>query len=168
MNRVDISAAEVPLPAWSGNAEQFILSVLKKINKDNWDVSVLFCDDTYIKTLNKNYRHKDESTDVLSFPAGITINESDNEDGNGAEGERYIPGDIAISLDSLAANAACFGIGEDEELRRLLTHGLLHLDGMNHSINDIDEDTLAVEPMLALQEEILHALSGEQIMRKNQ
>jgi probable rRNA maturation factor len=165
MNRVDISAAEVPLPAWSANAEEFILSVLKKINKNNWDLSVLFCNDAYIKTLNKNYRHKDESTDVLSFPAGISINESGNESDNKDE-ERYIPGDIAISLDSLASNAEFFGIGEDEELRRLLTHGILHLDGMNHNINDIDEAALASEPMLALQEDILRALSGEQIMRQ--
>jgi probable rRNA maturation factor len=89
---------------------------------------------------------------VLSFPASQTVNE-DGED-------RYIPGDIVISLESLKRNAAEFGISEEEELRRLLVHGILHLDGMDHTVNALDEAALAAEPMLCLQEKIIRELSG--------
>jgi probable rRNA maturation factor len=153
MNKVDISAVEVPPPAWSSAAVEFILSALEKIGKTNWDISILFCNDIYIQKLNNTYRHKDTATDVLSFPASETVNE-DGED-------RYIPGDIVISLESLKRNTEEFRIREDEELRRLLVHGILHLDGMDHALNALDEAALGAEPMLRLQEKIIQELSCE-------
>jgi probable rRNA maturation factor len=156
MNRVDIAAAEVPLPAWTGSAENFILKTLNKLGRHNWDISILFCNDMYIKDLNRRYRNKDEATDVLSFHAGETI----NEDGD----ERHIAGDIVISLETLAKNSEYFDISEDEELRRLLTHGILHLHGLNHTINDINAEAIRAEPMLLLQEKIIEELSGSTIL----
>jgi probable rRNA maturation factor len=146
MNRVGISAEEVPLPAWTPEVETYILQVLKKLRRDSWDLSVLFCDNAYIQALNLRYRDKDEPTDVLSFALGETVAE------NG--GPRYFPGDIVLSLQTLAENAEYFKVSEDEELRRLLIHGILHLDGMDHESND------AEEPMLRLQEQILMELSS--------
>jgi probable rRNA maturation factor len=147
MNRVDFRAEEVPPPAWKGKARGFILKVLKHIGRDNWDLSVLVCGDNYIKSLNSRYRHKNEATDVLSFALGETVN-----------GGRYLPGDIVISLETLEKNAASFGVSVDEELRRLLVHGILHLDGKDHKTNK------AGEPMLRQQEEILAVLAGERIL----
>jgi probable rRNA maturation factor len=72
-------------------------------------------------------------------------------------GVRFLPGDIVISLDTLRENARYFQIPEDEELRRLIIHGILHLDGMDHN------STSATEPMLVLQEEILSNLKDERI-----
>ncbi|MDR2618308.1 MAG: rRNA maturation RNase YbeY [Treponema sp.] len=151
MNRVDFSAEEVPLPEWKGRAKSFILKVLKYLGRNNWDLSVLFCGDNYIKALNAKYRLKDEATDVLSFVLGETV-----EDPKG--GVRCVPGDIVVSLETLGKNAAFFGVTEDEELRRLLVHGILHLDGKDHKTNE------PWEPMLALQEKILAHLAGERIL----
>jgi probable rRNA maturation factor len=155
MNRVDISSAEVPPPVWTEAAEQFVLDVLGKIEITNWDISILFCNDVYIQQLNNTYRHKNKATDVLSFPVCETINE-DGED-------RYIPGDIVISLETLKRNAFEFDISEDEELRRLLVHGILHLNGMNHAVNALDEAALRAEPMLSLQEKIVRELARNTI-----
>jgi probable rRNA maturation factor len=119
-------------------------------------VSILFCGNDFIQDLNARYRHKDESTDVLSFPAGGVV----EEDGE----QRYIAGDIVVSLPALAANASVFTVSEDEELRRLLMHGVLHLDGYNHSINDLSDDALQHEPMLALQEALLAKLNDATIL----
>jgi probable rRNA maturation factor len=69
--------------------------------------------------------------------------------------------DIVISLDTLKENARRFNVSEDEELRRLLIHGILHLDGMDHKTN---EET---EPMLLLQEEIITEFAEERIMEGN-
>ncbi|MDR1565950.1 MAG: rRNA maturation RNase YbeY [Treponema sp.] len=151
MNRVDFSAEEVPLPGWKGRAKSFILKVLNYLGRTNWDLSVLFCGDNYIKALNAKYRLKDEATDVLSFVLGGTV-----EDRKG--GVRCVPGDIVVSLETLEKNAAFFGVTADEELRRLLVHGILHLDGKDHKTNEPGE------PMLALQETILAHLAGERIL----
>jgi probable rRNA maturation factor len=149
MNRVDFSASGIPLPPWRGQAKKFILKVLHFLDKDGWDLSVLFCGNEYIKSLNARYRNKNEATDVLSFVLGETTETE--------KGPRYLPGDIVISLETLDGNAAYFGISGDEELRRLLVHGILHLSGMDHGTNKPGE------PMLRLQEEILAQLAGERI-----
>ena len=62
-------------------------------------------------------------------------------------------GDVFISLDSMRRNAESFGVDEDEELKRLLVHGILHLEGYDHSSNDF-----ASEPMLIRQEKIMKEL----------
>jgi probable rRNA maturation factor len=151
MNRVDISAAEVPLPAWSARANDFALKVLDRLGRDRWDLSLLFCNNDYIRALNARFRNRDESTDVLSFAQGGSYTDE-------TTGERrFLPGDIVVSLETLAENAACFQVSRDEELRRLVIHGILHLDGMDHQTNR------RAEPMLQLQERILAELSGETI-----
>jgi probable rRNA maturation factor len=151
MNRVDVNAGELPLPGWAGAARDYSLKVLEKLGKDNWDLSVFLCDDRYIQSLNAQYRGRDEATDVLSFCLGETF---------GGEGEerRFLPGDIVISLETLEENARYFAIDRDEELRRLLIHGILHLNGMDHTTNE------KTEPMLELQEKILADLAGESIL----
>jgi probable rRNA maturation factor len=151
MNRIEVNAEEVPLPSWSCRVIPFILKVLDRLDRDGWDLSVLFCDNTYIRSLNARFRHRDEPTDVLSFALGETLEEEDG-------GRRYLPGDIVISLETLAENARYFQASEDEELRRLLIHGILHLDGMDHNSNE------EKEPMLQLQEKILAELAGESIL----
>ena len=150
MNSVAINAEEVPLPNWSNCANSFTLKVLNEIERDNWEVSILFCGDKTITELNTQYRNKAEATDILSFNLGETVKDGDK--------SVYLPGDIVISLDTLRENAGYFKISQDEELRRLLIHGILHLDGMEHETLD------SSEPMLVLQEKILERLKDEHII----
>jgi probable rRNA maturation factor len=124
--------------------------VLDRLGLDGWDLAAVFCGDAYIRGLNARFRGKDEATDVLSFSLGETVEE------NGET--RYLPGDIVISLETLTENAGYFQVSPDEELRRLLIHGILHLNGMDHATN------ADIEPMLALQEALLSELSGERIL----
>ena len=138
MNRVDVRAEEVPLPSWAKAAKKFIRKALAALGRKDWDLSVLFCNNRYIKSLNAQYRNKNEPTDVLSFPLGET-----------SPAGRYLAGDIVISLDALEENTRFFKVSADEELRRLMVHGILHLSGNDHATNS------AEEPMLILQEEIL-------------
>ncbi|MDR1278781.1 MAG: rRNA maturation RNase YbeY [Treponema sp.] len=151
MNRVAVNAEEIPLPPWTDAVYRYALKVLEELGKNNWDLSVLFCNDAYIRSLNARYRRKNEATDVLSFSLGETL------DGEGGE-TRFLPGDIVISLETLRENARYFETPEDEELRRLLIHGILHLNGMDHTTNEI------TEPMIGLQEKILTDLAGEFIL----
>ena len=149
MNKIFFRAEEIKMPLWIKTAENFIQSVLKTLGRKNWELSVLFCSNRYIKSLNARYRNRDEATDVLSFPIGET-----------APGGRFLAGDIVISVDALNENAGFFRVSEDEELRRLLVHGILHLCGEDHATNG------ANEPMLETQEKILAALSPERIQER--
>ena len=151
MNRIAVSAEELPLPVWSKSLRNYAKKVLARMGRDKWDISVLLCGDKTISDFNARYRGKNEATDVLSF----AMNEGDYFT---ADPHLSLPGDIVISLDSLRENARRFKISEDEELRRLLIHGILHLDGMDHRTNR------KTEPMLQLQERILENLADECIL----
>jgi probable rRNA maturation factor len=149
MNTVAADFRGIPEPAWLGSAEAFALKAVDALGHDLWDLSMLFCDDAFIAGLNREYRGKDEATDVLSFGLGEWY-ESET-------GRRYMAGDVVVCPAAMSRNAEAFGVGEDEEMRRLIVHGILHLSGMDHETNDPDE------PMLLRQEELMSSLSEERI-----
>ena len=130
----------------------FALDVLNYLKKEDWDVSLLFCFDTFIHELNKTYRNIDSPTDVLSFEMGESYTD-ENDD------VRYVAGDIVISVDSLKKNAIDFSVSENEELKRLIIHSILHLSGMDHSDNSKEQ------PMLMLQEDILKLFNNVEIIK---
>ena len=136
-NSVSISFEGVENLPWLEKTEPFVLAVLERLGKHHWDLSVFFCNNEIIRKLNNQYRNLDESTDVLSFVMGEMA------------GERYLPGDIVISIEKTEENAKEFSCSPKEELHRLLIHGILHLVGMDHASNDHSEE------MLILQEKLL-------------
>ena len=86
-------------------------------------VSVLLTSDAELKRLNRTFRNKNKPTDVLSFPADPIP---------GLPQAHQHAGDLAISLDTAARQAADHGHTLAAELRILLLHGLLHLSGLDH------------------------------------
>ena len=124
--------------------DDFCQKILTRVSVDNWEFSIVFCDDEYIKKLNSDYRMKDEPTDILTFC------ETDSDwNLQAEETECYYAGDMAVSVETLERNAEYFGVDVNEELKRLLIHGILHLKGMEHKSNDEDDE------MISLQEKIL-------------
>lgn len=83
------------------------------------EVSVLLAGDAVLRRLNREWRGKDKATDVLSFPSPAELAE-------------ISAGDLAISLETAARQAAEHGHLLRDEVRVLLLHGLLHLSGMDH------------------------------------
>jgi probable rRNA maturation factor len=151
MNEIFISVDDgIHLPFESEKIRAFAQKVLERIDHDNWDLSIHFCNNETITRLNQEYRGKDEATDVLSFELGETF---ENDEGE----ERELPGDIIISLETLHENAEYFSVPIDEELKRLILHGILHLDGLDHATNEKEE------PMLEMQEILLSELQNESI-----
>lgn len=121
--------------------------------KEKRDFSLHFIDDEEMQSLNYEYRGIDSPTDILTF----AINDGDDfpilfDDDEIVEEEEEL-GDVFISIDSMHRNALEFGVSDEEELKRLLLHGLLHLRGMDHKTNDF-----TTEPMLIEQERILSVL----------
>ena len=85
------------------------------------EVSVLLTTDDGIRGLNRRFRKKNKATDVLSFPAAPGFG---------------LAGDLAISVETAARQAAEQGHRLSVELRVLMLHGMLHLAGMDHEVDD--------------------------------
>jgi len=83
------------------------------------EVDILLSTDAELKRLNQTFRGKNKPTDVLSFPTPAEIAQSH-------------AGDLAISVETAARQARAFGHPLSDELRILILHGLLHLNGMDH------------------------------------
>lgn len=125
--------------------EQRLVSLLNAIfdlvKVDNVECSCSLVTDQTMQELNTTWRGKNESTDILTF--------AQEEGVEWPEGELRILGDIIISPDFLKRNSEYFMVDKDEELLRLLIHGVLHLLGEDHETND------STEPMLLRQEQLL-------------
>ena len=80
------------------------------------EIGYLFCDDEKILEVNREYLQHDYYTDIITF-------DYDEDD--------IISGDLVISLDTVKTNAEQFGKDYDEELHRVIIHGILHLCGIN-------------------------------------
>jgi probable rRNA maturation factor len=91
------------------------------------ELSIALVSDAHIKRLNKLYRNKDKPTDVLSFPIGEKVE------------DWLILGDIVISVDTAKRQAQELGHSLEEELKRLLVHGLVHLLGYDHELGGEEE-----------------------------
>lgn len=83
------------------------------------ELSVLLADDRVLRRLNREFRGKNQATDVLSFPAAPEL-------------AGVHAGDLAVSLETAARQAEEHGHSLRDELRILLLHGVLHLAGMDH------------------------------------
>jgi len=95
---------------------QWIRRVAQTYGKRVGEVGYLFCDDNHILEVNREYLQHDYYTDIITFDycEGDTIN-----------------GDLVISLDTVRSNAVLFHKDYDEELHRVIIHGILHLCGLN-------------------------------------
>ena len=114
---------KVGLKAVSGLARR----VLKDLGcRDNAELSILLTDNNDIQELNKRYLKKDKPTDVLSFPMRDFNSKPLTPD------SEFILGDIVISIETAKAQAKENDVTLDEEMARLLIHGILHLLGFDH------------------------------------
>ena len=79
-------------------------------------LTYVFCDDEYILRTNREFLQHDYYTDIITFDYSTS---------------RRISGDMVISLDTVRSNAQQGGVGENDELCRVVIHGVLHLCGIN-------------------------------------
>jgi probable rRNA maturation factor len=86
-------------------------------------VDVILVDDKFMRRLNRQFTGREGTTDVLAFPL---------KEDNAIPVERESLGDIYVSLEQAKRQAAQYGVGFEEEVALLVTHGLLHLLGYDH------------------------------------
>jgi probable rRNA maturation factor len=107
---------KVDTEAWS----RFAGRALEVIGNHGSSATIAFVSDKNIRKLNQQFRNIDRQTDVLSFPAEEETN----------------LGDIAISVETAAAQAKENGLTFDAEIAQLILHGLLHLCGYDHETDN--------------------------------
>jgi rRNA maturation RNase YbeY len=115
---------------------QNLRQVLEGLDLHDVELSILFTDDHHIEALNRQYLNREGPTNVLAFPM------SRGKEVSAAPG---MLGDIVISVDTAAREAE--GVGEtlEENIFRLLIHGLLHLLGYDHECGLRDARLMAEE-----------------------
>lgn len=114
--------------------------LLEHLHETRASLSLSLVDDCKIRRLNRLHRGKDSATDVLSFPL-VTADEP-------AVGERLL-GDIVISLDTARRQAEAYDATLQDEVQRLLIHGVLHVMGHDHERKAERARMLAEERRLA-------------------
>lgn len=133
--------------------EKMIIRTLASLHEDDCELSCTFIGDGTMREMNNAYRGKDESTDILSF----VQSEDDDEFPFPTmdDSESRMLGDMVISLDTMERNCEYFKVPVQQELIRLLIHGVLHLLGWDHETNEMSE------PMLEKQEDLLKIVTKE-------
>ncbi|HWR06135.1 rRNA maturation RNase YbeY [Sporomusa sp.] len=122
--------------------EQMLMQVLNKAAEvyglePQSEVSVMLADDDYIRQLNCQYRGKDMPTDVLSFAMNEHCSgDHEPEITEAPDDIEILLGDIIISLDTTARQAEEFGHSMERELAYLTVHGMLHLLGYDHEVQE--------------------------------
>ncbi|MFY7730472.1 MAG: rRNA maturation RNase YbeY [Flavobacterium sp.] len=94
--------------------ENWISQVIESEDKTEGEINYIFCDDAYLLEKNIEFLNHDTLTDIISFDYTM---------GN------LISGDIFISVERVKDNAADFNVPFEEELRRVMAHGVLHYCG---------------------------------------
>jgi rRNA maturation RNase YbeY len=92
----------------------WLSAVAENEGKKLGDVNIIFCSDPYLLEVNKKYLGHDYYTDIITFDY--------------CEG-KILSGDLFISVDSVRDNASFYGAAFDDELHRVIVHGVLHLIG---------------------------------------
>ncbi|KWW21679.1 MULTISPECIES: rRNA maturation RNase YbeY [Bacillaceae] len=134
-------------------AQQLVESILQfaakkeKIEEDT-ELSVTFVDNERIREINKEYRHKDAATDVISF--ALEEMGEDEVEIIGGEMPRML-GDIIISIERTKEQAEEYGHSFDRELGFLALHGFLHLLGFDH-MNEEEEKVMFTKQKEILEE----------------
>lgn len=138
---------------FENNYEQDFTAIIEQALKtlgieDDVEVSCVLVDDERMHEINREYRHIDRSTDVISFAM-------EDNDQFYVEGMPRTLGDIFISVDHAKKQAEEYGHSLRREMCFLFTHGILHLLGYDHMTDEQEKE------MFGLQDQILGALSIE-------
>ena len=95
---------------------RWISKIIKDQKREEGEISYIFCDDQYLHKLNLEFLNHDSLTDIISF---------DNSLGD------QINGDIFISIERVKENADTYKTNFEDELHRVIIHGILHCCGFN-------------------------------------
>lgn len=101
--------------------QDWLTEVIESEDKEEGEINYIFCDDDYLYEINVQYLEHETLTDIISFDYTL---------------DNLISGDIFISIERVKDNAKDFGVTFDEELKRVMVHGVLHYCGYKDKTED--------------------------------
>ena len=115
------------------NLKKAAQTILNALGCPDSEISILIVDDARIQELNRDYLQRDKPTNVISFSM---------QEGEPVTVQPQLLGDVVISADTAARDAAEAGCSFESELCFLLLHGILHLAGFDHERGTVEEAEL--------------------------
>ncbi len=138
-------------PKYEELNENLCTTIVKKVlthyGLKSFDVNLIFTSDIYVSNLKKEFFSKNQWTDVIAFPMHN-------------KNEKFIEGEIYISMPTAKENAKRYKQSYGKELARLVIHGSLHLLGIE---DDTDEKK---EKMIKIEEHFLKEIAWEELIEK--
>lgn len=114
--QISFYAADTSLPRFNKKkTTSWIKAVIKKYTTPFSELTYVFCSDSYLLSINQKFLRHNTFTDIITFRL--------SEKGEPIQAEVY------ISVERVAENALKFGVGAEQELHRVMIHGVLHLVG---------------------------------------
>ena len=96
------------------NLKDWILNIINSEGREEGDIIYIFCDDKYLHKLNIEFLNHDTLTDIISFDYGM---------------DKQVNGEIYISIERVLENSVDFKTKFEDELHRVMIHGILHFCG---------------------------------------
>ena len=117
MNNISFNVENIPMPKIDQTlVKRWVGEIATKYGKMVGDISYIFTDDEGILATNRDFLNHDYYTDIITFDYSR---------------RRLISGDLYISLDTVKSNSEQFSVNYENELYRVIIHGILHLCGIN-------------------------------------
>jgi probable rRNA maturation factor len=133
---IEVVNRQRKLPVDFERWQTFVEKALKVMPADGAGATVAFVSDRAMRELNRRWRGKVGTTDVLSFPAGQEEFE---------KGEGLSLGDVVVSVEQAARQATEHGLDFEGEVQQLILHGLLHLCGYDHETDGGEMNALELK-----------------------
>jgi probable rRNA maturation factor len=116
--------------------KKWIKNVIESFDRKAGNISIIFCNDSFLLEYNQKYLQHNYFTDIITF----NYNESNK-----------ISGDLFLSVDTIKSNSFEYNVTEEEEFLRVIIHGVLHLIGFNdHTDEEISQMRLMEKKSLEL------------------
>lgn len=132
------------------------LDALPEGSLDRVEISLVLADDAMVQSLNRQYRGQDKTTNVLSFAA------LDGEEDAPLPDGPLLLGDVVVAFETTAREAAAEGKTLADHLSHLLVHGVLHLLGYDHEVDDEAEEMESQERVVLAGLGIADPYAGEE------
>lgn len=108
--------------------KKWIIQTIEMKKRETGDINFIFCSDDYLLSINKQYLNHDTFTDIITFDYSKEVK------------SMPLSGDIFISIDRIKENAVTFSKTVENELQRVIIHGILHLLGYKDKTKDAKEE----------------------------
>jgi probable rRNA maturation factor len=125
--------------------KKWIAATIEKKKRKTGEINFVFCSDEHLLTINKQYLNHDTLTDIITF------------DYSKENAKLPVSGDIFISIDRVGENAKKFSKTFEDELHRVMIHGILHLLGYKDKSKAHKEEMTKAEDAALLLLHRLHA-----------